>query len=87
MQDPIESELRLLHVLGLFDYSALWRLGSGMIMANMGFKSLVALHSKFCFVSSSDLPVGGPERWNTHAQLEQVQPWRMLAALYVKLRL
>jgi hypothetical protein len=66
-------------------------------MQRWDLNSLSRRNSKFCFISSSDLPVGAPEGLNNHAQSEQPQPWkrgssiqtiwRRIAALYVKLRL
>jgi hypothetical protein len=50
-------------------------------------KSLLHCRSKFCFISSSDLPIGGPEALNTHAQSEQPQRPKGSSSIQTSFRL
>jgi hypothetical protein len=55
-----------------FELSFLGSLGSWCKRGTQLFLPLCA--TKFRIISSTDLPKGGPERMNTHAQPEQLQP-------------
>ena len=62
---------------GLLDYLALWRIGSRMIIANMGFKLFVALQLEVLLHFLKRFASGRTRGLNNHAQSEQPQPWKL----------